>query len=105
MPLIVLLRILLDYFTVFYVIHLLANSGRIYLHLCVVNTSTQTTITGDSWALQINKNSFGLAPHSASALGLPDLIPGQQAETSVLLDPNVNLSQTPPAHPLTLQVR
>lgn len=80
------------------------HKGRIYLHLCVVNTSTQTTITGDSWALQINKNSFGLAPHSASALGLPDLIPGQQAETSVLLDPNVNLSQTPPAHPLTLQV-
>lgn len=77
-------------------------AGRIYLHIAVVNTS-QTVLLGNSWALQINKNSFGLAPHSPN-LALPDVPPGQQAETSILLNPNANLSHTAPTPPLTLQV-
>lgn len=74
-----------------------------FFHLSVTN-QTGVPLAAAAWAIQINKNSFGFAPQQPTNLGLPDLPNGQTAETTVPLNVNVNLSQTPPPFPLTLQV-
>lgn len=80
------------------------SDDHVYLHLAVANVAAPTLI-GGSWAVQINKNSFGFAPDQPTNLNLPDLPPGAGvAETSILLRPNINLSQSPPVLPLVLQV-
>uniref|UniRef100_A0A0G4IER7 AP complex subunit beta n=1 Tax=Chromera velia CCMP2878 TaxID=1169474 RepID=A0A0G4IER7_9ALVE len=77
----------------------LSHQGRPYLQLLVANASQQQM---SGWALQLNKNPFGLAP--ASPLDLPALDPSKSAETSLALVPNKLSSGTPPSLPLMLQV-
>eukprot|EP00045_Choanoeca_perplexa_P013193 m.147784 g.147784 ORF g.147784 m.147784 type:complete len:875 (+) comp16273_c0_seq1:55-2679(+) len=57
------------------------RSGQMYMEMTFTNTSAQAM--GD-FAVQFNKNSFGLAP--AAALAVPTLTPNQSVETSLALN-------------------
>ncbi|KEP61546.1 UNVERIFIED_CONTAM: beta adaptin protein, putative [Hammondia hammondi] len=73
--------------------------GRIQLHLTLANKSSMTL---NGWAIQFNRNSFGLAP--AATLQVADLLPGQSAETTVPVLPGQLMSNAAPEQPLSLQV-
>mmetsp|Transcript_42195 Transcript_42195/g.126217 ORF Transcript_42195/g.126217 Transcript_42195/m.126217 type:complete len:906 (+) Transcript_42195:120-2837(+) len=68
--------------------------------LMTFQNSSQVPMTG--FALQINKNPFGLAP--SQALQAPDLAPGATAEVAVPLVPGQNPNNQPPTNPLVLMV-
>ncbi|PFH36364.1 putative beta adaptin protein [Besnoitia besnoiti] len=74
-------------------------NGMIRLHLSFSNRS-QVPLNG--WALQFNKNSFGLAP--AGPLQVGDLLPGSSTETTVPVVPGQLNSNTAPGQPPSLQV-
>jgi len=78
---------------------LVRQAGGIQLLLTLSN-ATQMVMNG--FAIQVNKNPFGLAP--ATALQVPDLMPGSSADVVLMMNPNANLSNTPPTNPLALQV-
>ncbi|CEL96292.1 unnamed protein product [Vitrella brassicaformis CCMP3155] len=73
--------------------------GSIVLQMTFGNMS-QMPLSG--WAIQFNKNPFGLAP--GGPLQVQDLAPGQTATASLPVTPNQLLSNNPPAVPLILQV-
>jgi len=74
--------------------------GKIGMRLMVMNCAPQPM---GQWAVQIQKNPFGLAP--AASLQLPDLAPnGGQSETTLLLAGGQNLSGAPPTNTLHLDV-
>ncbi|KYF39862.1 putative beta adaptin [Toxoplasma gondii ARI] len=73
--------------------------GRIQLHLTLANKSSMTL---NGWAIQFNRNSFGLAP--AANLQVADLLSGQSAETTVPVVPGQLMSNAAPEQPLSLQV-
>eukprot|EP00922_Rhytidocystis_sp_ex-Travisia-forbesii_P021284 GHVS01031196.1.p1 GENE.GHVS01031196.1~~GHVS01031196.1.p1 ORF type:complete len:911 (+),score=148.84 GHVS01031196.1:143-2875(+) len=75
------------------------KKGELEMHLTFANGS-QAALSG--WAIQFNKNSFGLAP--GSQLDVPTVSPGGSADAVVSITPNQLNSNTPPAVPLTLQV-
>eukprot|EP00931_Biecheleriopsis_adriatica_P018408 TRINITY_DN12912_c0_g1_i1.p1 TRINITY_DN12912_c0_g1~~TRINITY_DN12912_c0_g1_i1.p1 ORF type:complete len:908 (+),score=244.05 TRINITY_DN12912_c0_g1_i1:69-2792(+) len=75
------------------------GSGQPQLVMTFSNGS-QMALSG--FAIQINKNPFGLAP--ASQLQCPELAPGSSAEVSLGLNPGQLLSGTAPTVPLQLQV-
>merc|ERR1719272_1245859 len=70
-----------------------------HLELTLQN-STQVPIGG--FAVQVNKNPFGIAP--TAALACPDLAPGQSTEVSLAMTPGTLLSNTAPTNPLFLQI-
>eukprot|EP00922_Rhytidocystis_sp_ex-Travisia-forbesii_P004925 GHVS01007206.1.p1 GENE.GHVS01007206.1~~GHVS01007206.1.p1 ORF type:complete len:933 (+),score=110.68 GHVS01007206.1:112-2910(+) len=73
--------------------------GQVEMHLTVTNSS-QATLSG--WAIQFNKNSFGMAP--STQLELPSVAPGGSADGVIRITPNQLNSNTPPTVPLALQV-
>jgi len=75
------------------------KGGGIHLELTLQN-STQVPIGG--FAVQVNKNPFGLAP--TVPLACPDLAPGQSTEVSLAMTPGNLLSNTAPTNPLFLQI-
>jgi len=76
--------------------------GKLGLQMMVGNFSSQPMLASD-WAIKINKNPFGLSP--TSPLQLPDVGPnGGTAQTTLLITPNKDLSNTPPGNPLYLEV-
>jgi len=75
------------------------QSGSIQLMLTLRNES-QVPIGG--FAVQVNKNPFGLAP--AAQLVCPDLAPGQSHEAVMTLTAGALLSNTAPTNPLFLQI-
>jgi AP-1 complex subunit beta-1 len=75
------------------------KDGGIQLSLTFSNSS-QMVING--FAIQVNKNPFGISP--ATALQVPDLMPGSSVDITVAMNANINLSNTPPTNPLVLQV-
>merc|ERR1712228_74379 len=54
------------------------------------------------FALQVNKNPFGIAP--TGALVCPDVNPGSSVDTKLPMQPGTLLSNTPPTNPLFLQI-
>jgi AP-1 complex subunit beta-1 len=78
---------------------LVRQAGGIQLMLTVTN-STQMVING--FAIQVNKNPFGISP--VGALQVPDLMPGSSLDATLAMNPNLSLSNTPPTNPLVLQV-
>lgn len=75
-------------------------AGALQLYLTATNR-TASPLSG--FAVQFNKNSFGLAP--GAPLTLPTIAPGSTAETALPVVPNQLNSNTPPVLPLVLQVR
>jgi len=75
------------------------QGGKINLLLTLTNSS-QVAIGG--FAVQVNKNPFGLAP--AAALAAPDLAPGQSHEVVLQMTPGSLLSNSAPTNPLFLQI-
>jgi len=75
------------------------QSGAIQLMLTLTNSS-QVPIGG--FAVQVNKNPFGLAP--AAPLACPDLAPGQSHEAVMTMTPGALMSNTAPTNPLFLQI-
>ncbi|KAL8440621.1 hypothetical protein Efla_003289 [Eimeria flavescens] len=69
------------------------------LYLSFTNKST-STLTG--FAVQFNKNSFGLAP--GAPLNVPPIDPGATADTTLPVVPNQLNSNIPPVLPLALQM-
>lgn len=65
-------------------------------------TNHQAPCALHDWAIQLNKNSFGLAP--GQALQLPKLGQGAQEVAVLPLVPNQLSSNTPPVLPLMVQV-
>ncbi|CAE7216563.1 BETAC-AD [Symbiodinium natans] len=68
--------------------------------LMTFSNSSPGTLNG--FAIQVNKNPFGFAPKEQ--LACPDISPGSSAEVSVAMAPGQLNSNTPPSHPLLLQV-
>lgn len=76
------------------------KGGAVGLQLMLGNFSP-TAMSG--WAVQFNKNPFGLAP--AGPLQIPEVAPnGGTAQSLLPLQPNQLLSGTAPANPLFLEV-
>lgn len=75
------------------------ENGALQLQLTFSNASAMPL---SSFAIQVNKNPFGIAP--GAQLMLPDLAPGSTSETSLLMQPGQLLSNTAPTNPLFLQV-
>jgi AP-1 complex subunit beta-1 len=78
----------------------LARQGGGIQLLMTFTNSTQMVMNG--FAIQVNKNPFGLSP--AAALQVPDLMPGSSQDAVLTMTPNVLLSGSPPTNPLILQV-
>ena len=74
-------------------------SDDLKLTLMFGNFSSQAL---NGFAIQMNKNPFGLAP--SSSLTVPNIQPGTCFETNITLIPNQLVSDKPAAHPLFLQV-
>uniref|UniRef100_A0A7S1PK62 Beta-adaptin appendage C-terminal subdomain domain-containing protein n=1 Tax=Alexandrium catenella TaxID=2925 RepID=A0A7S1PK62_ALECA len=75
------------------------KNGQPQLMMTFQNSS-QVPMSG--FALQINKNPFGLAP--ATQLQAPDLAPGTTCEVVTPLVPGQNPNNQPPTNPLVLMV-
>lgn len=75
------------------------EGGTLQLYLTATNR-TASPLSG--FAVQFNKNSFGLAP--GAPLNLPTIAPGAAAETTLPVVPNQLNSNTPPTLPLVLQM-
>mmetsp|Transcript_78628 Transcript_78628/g.163432 ORF Transcript_78628/g.163432 Transcript_78628/m.163432 type:complete len:890 (-) Transcript_78628:222-2891(-) len=75
------------------------ESGQIKLNMTFSNGSP---VPINGFAIQVNKNPFGLAP--AQQLVVPDIAPGASAEASIPMAPGQLLSGTQPTNPLFLQV-
>ncbi|KAL8432892.1 hypothetical protein ACSSS7_004295 [Eimeria intestinalis] len=75
------------------------EGGALMLYLTVTNKSASAL---SDFAVQFNKNSFGLAP--GAPLSLPTIASGATAEASLPVVPNQLNSNTPPTLPLTLQI-
>lgn len=86
--------------TGFGVMACVARQNSAPLLMMTFQNSSQVPMNG--FALQINKNPFGLAP--AHALQVPDVLPGSTAEVSVPLVPGQNPNNQPPTNPLVLMV-
>ncbi|EEQ98643.1 beta adaptin protein, putative [Perkinsus marinus ATCC 50983] len=84
-----------------------AGVGFVKGVLCMellIGNSGSTPLTG--FAIQCNKNAFGLAPKSTQIAGMPDVLePGSNVSVRVALEPNKLNSGTPPPNhpPLLLQ--
>jgi hypothetical protein len=65
---------------------------------------SNTTVRG--WAIQFNKNSFGLSPENGTTLNVEDLEPGKTAEAIVFVKSNTteSFSNQPPGDRLFFQV-
>mmetsp|Transcript_10468 Transcript_10468/g.36822 ORF Transcript_10468/g.36822 Transcript_10468/m.36822 type:complete len:899 (-) Transcript_10468:312-3008(-) len=75
------------------------EGGQMKLNMTFTNSSP---VPLNSFAIQVNKNPFGLAP--AQQLVVPDIAPGSTAEASLPMVPGQLLSGTQPTNPLFLQV-
>lgn len=75
------------------------EGGQVKLMLTFSNSS-QVPLSG--FAIQVNKNPFGLGP--AAALQVPDIAPGSSADSVLLMNPGTLSSGTAPTNPLFLQV-
>jgi len=75
------------------------EGGQMKLNMTFTNSSP---VPLNSFAIQVNKNPFGLAP--AQQLVVPDIAPGSAAEASLPMVPGQLLSGTQPTNPLFLQV-
>ncbi|OEH73925.1 beta adaptin protein [Cyclospora cayetanensis] len=75
------------------------EGGSLQLYLRATN---RTGAPLSDFALQFNKNSFGLAP--GGPLTLPVLAPGTSADTVLTVLPNQLNSNSPPTSPLFIQV-
>jgi AP-1 complex subunit beta-1 len=78
---------------------LVRHSGNIQLQLTLSNV-TQATING--FAIQVNKNPFGLGP--GAQLVVPDLVPGSTVDTTLAMMPGILANGGAPTNPLYLQV-
>mmetsp|Transcript_18513 Transcript_18513/g.43337 ORF Transcript_18513/g.43337 Transcript_18513/m.43337 type:complete len:796 (-) Transcript_18513:181-2568(-) len=78
----------------------LVRSDGVIKLLMTFSNSASAPLSG--FAIQVNKNPYGLAP--AGALNVAPISPGQSAEVSLEMNPGVLLSGTPPTNPLFLQV-
>lgn len=76
-----------------------SQNGSLQLSMTFSNTSA-APISG--FAIQVNKNTFGIAP--GSALSVPDISPGGSAEVSLPMSYGQLNSNTPATNPLFLQV-
>eukprot|EP00923_Selenidium_pygospionis_P031679 GHVN01056059.1.p1 GENE.GHVN01056059.1~~GHVN01056059.1.p1 ORF type:complete len:925 (-),score=148.10 GHVN01056059.1:712-3486(-) len=75
------------------------QKSLITMHISVTN---QGNAPLRDWAIQFNKNPFGLAPQSPLQLG--EVLPGQSASTILPVVANQLLSNNPPQSPLELPV-
>mmetsp|Transcript_10370 Transcript_10370/g.32398 ORF Transcript_10370/g.32398 Transcript_10370/m.32398 type:complete len:901 (-) Transcript_10370:285-2987(-) len=75
------------------------EGGQIKLNFTFSNLSP---VPLNGFAVQINKNPFGLAP--GQQMAVPDIAPGSTAEASLPLLPGQLLSGTQPTNPLFLQI-
>lgn len=80
---------------------LMRRGGNIVLFLAVQNQSNAFL---QDFALQINRNSFGLAPGNTQQLEALRLAPGGSGTVFVQILPNVSVSADPPGLPLTLEL-
>eukprot|EP00933_Yihiella_yeosuensis_P026461 TRINITY_DN20532_c0_g1_i1.p1 TRINITY_DN20532_c0_g1~~TRINITY_DN20532_c0_g1_i1.p1 ORF type:complete len:896 (+),score=218.06 TRINITY_DN20532_c0_g1_i1:73-2760(+) len=78
---------------------LVRQRGQPHLLMTFSNASSGP-ISG--FAIQVNKNPFGLAP--AEQLQVPDIAPGSTAEVDLPMVTGQLLSNTPPTNPLFLQI-
>jgi len=74
------------------------ENGAMQLRLTFSNSSSEVL---SAFAIQVNKNPFGIAP--GAALTVPDIAPGSSADVCLLMQPNQLLSGQPPSNPLYLQ--
>jgi len=75
------------------------EGGQIKLNMTFSNASPMVL---NGFAIQVNKNPFGLGP--AQALAVPDIAPGSAAEASLPMSAGLLQSGTQPTNPLFLQV-
>jgi len=75
------------------------TAGNVQLLLTFTN-ATQAPLSG--FAIQVNKNPFGLAP--SEALAVPDIQPGGNATVNLSMKCGSLLSGTPATNPLFLQI-
>lgn len=68
----------------------------------MVTFSNASSVPLSGFAIQVNKNPFGFGP--ATALQVPDIMPGSAADSTLIMQPNQLLSNTAPTNPLFLQV-
>lgn len=68
--------------------------------LLTFSNSSPVPLSG--FAIQVNKNPFGLAPKDQ--LMVPEIAPGSMVEVALPMQPGQLLSNTPPTNPLFLQV-
>jgi len=75
------------------------SNGQIHLLMTFDNASGGML---NAFAIQVNKNPFGLGP--AAALAVPDIPPGGTVEASLQMQPGTLLNGTAPTNPLYLQI-
>merc|ERR1712232_793156 len=75
------------------------EGGQIQLLLTFSNTSPMPI---GGFAIQVNKNPFGLGP--AAALAAADIAPGSTADLTLPMQPGVLSNAQPPSNPVFLQV-
>jgi len=78
---------------------LVREAGQIKL-LMTLSNSSQVTLS--AFAIQVNKNPFGIGPQTA--MQVPDIMPGSSAESVLLMSAGTLSSGTAPTNPLFLQV-
>merc|ERR1712232_200731 len=76
-------------------------SGNVVLQLSFANRSQ---VPMNNFAIQVNKNSFGIGPAAALAQHVNEIAPGGQVEVSLPMQPGVLPNNQPPANTLFLQV-
>lgn len=86
--------------TGFGVMAVLARQNGISQLMVTFSNASSVPLTG--FAIQVNKNPFGFGP--ATALQVPDIMPGSAADSTLIMQPNQLLSNTAPTNPLFLQV-
>lgn len=84
----------------FGVMAVLARDGGAVRLLMTMSNSSSVPLNG--FAIQVNKNPFGLAPKEQ--LAVPDLMPGSTYDVVLPMLPSQLSSQTQPTNPLFLQV-
>lgn len=78
---------------------LVREGGTVKLMLTITNNSS---IVLNGFAIQVNKNPFGLGP--TGGLVVPDLAPGASSDAMLPMQPGTLLSNAAPTNPLFLQI-
>eukprot|EP00919_Chromeraceae_sp_WS-2016_P037731 GHVR01090104.1.p1 GENE.GHVR01090104.1~~GHVR01090104.1.p1 ORF type:complete len:900 (-),score=178.13 GHVR01090104.1:53-2752(-) len=78
---------------------LISHQGHCWLQLNMTNKSSQPL---SSWAIQLNKNPFGLGPKLGLTMG--EVVVDGSGDADILLSPGAILSGTPATIPMGLQI-